>query len=424
MLDIRKIRENPDLFQEAARNKMINCSISALLELDQKRKGLREEIDSLRHELKSGNKKIRELQGEDREAHLANMKELSSRSKALEQEFREVEENFQAEMLRVPSPMHPSVPIGKDDSENVEVTLNGEIPAFDFPLKSHTELGKDLDLMDIERGVKLSGSRFYFLKNEGTLLELAILRYALDFLTQRGFGLMTVPVLVKEHAMMGTGYFPGGEEQAYKMANDDLFLVGTSEVSLASYHYDEILDPGAFPVKYAAWSNCFRREAGTYGKDTQGLYRIHQFQKVEQVYLLENDEEKSHQALEELLQNAVDFLNSLEIPHQVVTVCSGDLGQGQVKKYDINSWMPSRDSYCETHSCSMFYEFQARRLKMRYRQEDGSTAFCHTLNNTLIASPRILIPLLELNQKPDGSIRIPRVLQPYMNGLEEIRPKE
>ena len=424
MLDIRKIRENPSLYQEAAENKKIKCSISNVLDLDDQRRSLRENLDSLRHDLKSGNKKIRDLQGVDREEHLVRMKETSARVKQLEQEVRTVEESFEREMLRVPSPMHPSVPIGLDDTENVEVVKNGQLPHFDFTPLSHVELGANLDIMDIERGVKLSGSRFYYLKNEGTLLELAVLRYALDFLTDRGFCPMTVPVLVKEHAMMGTGYFPGGEEQTYKMAEDDLYLVGTSEVSLASYHYDEILDSSHFPIQYAAWSNCFRREAGTYGKDTQGLYRIHQFQKVEQVYILENDQSKSEQALDQLLQNAVDFLNSLEIPHQVVTVCSGDLGQGQVKKYDINSWMPSRDSFGETHSCSMFYDFQSRRLKMRYKLEDGSTSFCHTLNNTLIASPRILIPLLELNQKSDGSVRIPPVLLKYMNGIEEIRPKQ
>lgn len=423
MLDIRKIKENPGIYQDAADKKSIKFSIQSLLDLDDQRREMREEIDSLRHELKSGNKDIRQLEGQEREIHLSKMKEVSARIKELEQDFRDVESEFNNQMLRVPSPMHPSVPVGKDDTENVRLTLNGTPPVFDFPVKSHTELGKDLDLMDIERGVKLSGSRFYFLKNEGCLLELAVLRYALDFLRERGFGIMTVPLLVKEHAMMGTGYFPGGEEQAYKMANDDLYLIGTSEVPLASYHFDEILDSASFPIKYAAWSNCFRREAGTYGKDTQGLYRIHQFQKVEQVYILENNDEKSHEALDLLLQNAVDFLNSLNIPHEVVAVCSGDMGQGQVKKYDINSWMPSRDAYCETHSCSMFYDFQARRLKMRYKQDDGSTAFCHTLNNTLIASPRILIPLLELNQTSDGNVRIPHVLQPYMNGLEEIRPK-
>jgi seryl-tRNA synthetase len=232
---------------------------------------------------------------------------------------------------------------------------------------------------------------------------------------------MTVPLLVREPAMTGTGYFPGGEEQAYAIEKDELYLIGTSEVPLASYHYDEILKEEEFPIRLAGWSNCFRREAGTYGKDTRGLYRIHQFQKVEQVYILENDEAKSREALDYLLKNATDFLESLNIPYQVVLVCSGDMGQGQVMKYDINSWMPSRNAYCETHSCSMFYEFQARRLKMRYKDGDGNTKYCHTLNNTLIASPRILIPLLELNQRSDGSVAIPEVLQPYMNGLTEIK---
>jgi len=351
------------------------------------------------------------------------MKTLSTKSKELDLELREVQEQFDAMMLQVPSPVTEDVPVGKDDRDNVFLREWGEVPEFDFEPLSHVALGDKLGILDIERGVKLSGTRFYYLKNEGTLLEMAVLRYALDFLRQRDFTVMTVPVLVREHAMMGTGYFPGGEEQAYKMALDDLYLVGTSEVSLASYHYDEILSKQDFPIQLAAWSNCFRREAGTYGKDTHGLYRIHQFQKVEQVYILENDIQKSQQAHELLLKNATDFLESLEIPHQIVAVCTGDMGQGQVKKYDVNSWMPSRNDYCETHSCSMFYDFQARRLKMRYKEENGENVYCHTLNNTLIASPRIMIPLLELNQRADGSVKIPEVLVPYMGGITEIQPK-
>ena len=423
MLDIHFIRENPELINQTAKDKGMTFEVDELIKLDESRRELSKEIDGLRHQLKEGNSKIRTLAPEEKQAHIASMKELSTKVKELESEAKLVQEKMDTQMLLVPSPMSPDVPIGKDDRDNVVLDTWGEVPEFDFEPKSHVALGDELDIIDIERGVKLSGTRFYFLKNEGTLLELALMQYALDFLVKKGFTPMTVPQLVREHAMSGTGYFPGGEDQAYKMAQDDLYLIGTSEVPLASYHYDEILKEAELPRRYAAWSNCFRREAGTYGKDTHGLYRIHQFQKVEQVYILEADKEKSKEAHEYLLQNALEFLKSLNVPHQVVAVCSGDMGQGQVKKYDINSWMPSREDYCETHSCSMFYEFQARRLKLRYKDENKKNRFCHTLNNTLVASPRILIPLLELNQTAEGGIRIPEVLQPYMGGMQEIKPK-
>lgn len=423
MLDIKEIRENPLIYQNAVEAKGCNVSIEELLDADEKRRKLSAEIDTLRMQLKEGNLKIRSLSKEEKSAHIESMKLISDQVKESELTLKDIQQTYDDLMLRVPSPMDPSVPIGRDDRENQVIDSWGQIPNFEFEPKNHVSLGDSLDLLDIERGVKLSGSRFYFLKNEGTLLELAIMRYALDFLIQRGFTPMTVPLLVREHAMTGTGYFPGGEEQAYKMKDDDLYLVGTAEVSLASYHYDEIFAKEQLPIKLAAWSNCFRREAGTYGKDTHGLYRIHQFMKVEQVIIAEEDDQKSLEMLDYLLKNATDFLQTLNIPYQVVAVCSGDMGQGQVKKYDINSWMPSRSQYCETHSASMFKAFQARRLKLRYKDEAGKNRVCHTLNNTLIASPRILIPLMELNQTREGTIKIPEVLLPYMNGIKEIRPK-
>lgn len=420
MLDIRFIRENVELFRQTILDKRMVLDLDELLEVDIKRRTFIESLHPLKADLKQGNTLISKLSKEEKARHIAQMRELSEKIKQIEEESRMVQKRFDELMLLVPSPMAAEVPIGADERGNVELRCVGQVPEFSFDPKDHVELATELDLLDIERGVKTSGSRFYFLKNDGVLLENAILRYAIDFIVKRGFTPMTVPVLVREHAMTGTGYFPGGEEQAYAVEKDELFLIGTSEVPLASYYYDEILSIADLPIKLAGCSNCFRREAGTYGKDTRGLYRIHQFQKVEQVYILENDERQSRKALDYLLQNATDFLESLCIPYQVVLVCSGDMGQGQVMKYDINSWMPSRKAYCETHSCSMFYEFQARRLKMRYKDQEGTIKYCHTLNNTLIASPRILIPLLELNQRADGSIGIPEVLQPYMNGRKEI----
>jgi seryl-tRNA synthetase len=253
-------------------------------------------------------------------------------------------------------------------------------------------------------------------------MHLAVLRLALDAMLERGFVPMIVPMLVREPAMVGTGYFPLGREQSYAMSNEDppLYLVGTAEVSLTAYHMDEVLTAGDLPRKYVGTSSCFRREAGTYGKDTAGIYRIHQFDKVEQVIICRNDVEESKRWHEQITANAEAVVQRLELPYRVVKVCTGDLGQGQAAKYDIETWMPSRNSYGETHSASRFYEFQARRLNLRYRDEDGKVRYCHTLNNTVVASPRILIPIIENYQNADGSVTVPAALRPYMNGRDRI----
>jgi len=263
----------------------------------------------------------------------------------------------------------------------------GEPPQFDFPMKDHVELGKALGIIDIERGVKLSGSRNYVLKGAGALLHQAVLRLAADSMLAKGYVPLTVPVLVREEMMYGTGWFPIGRDQAYLVERDGLSLVGTAEVPVTAYHADEILEAAELPKKYVALSTCFRREAGAAGKDTYGLYRIHYFDKVEQVIIGPNDKERSVAFHQEILSNAEEVMQALELPYRVVQVCTGDLGQGQVEKFDLETWMPSRNSYGETHSASRFYEFQARRLNLRYRGEDGRVRLCHTLNNTVIASP-------------------------------------
>jgi seryl-tRNA synthetase len=324
-------------------------------------------------------------------------------------------------MLLVPQPAYHDVPVGKDDQDNVEVKQWGKPPTFDFKIKDHVELGKLHDIIDIERGVKLAGSRSYILKGAGAILEQAVLRFTYDRLIQKGYLPMSIPVLVTEECMEGTGYFPTGREQAYFIEEDKLALVGTAEVSLTSYYRNEILKADQLPCKLIAQSSCFRREAGTYGKDTHGLYRVHQFQKIEQVIVGPNDPEVSRQLHTELLTNAEEILQALGLSYRVVYVCTGDLGQGQLRKHDIETWMPSRASYSETHSCSTFHEFQARRLKLRYRDKDGNPQFCHTLNNTAVATPRVLIPLLETYQQKDGSIVIPACLHPYTGGLKVIK---
>ena len=311
--------------------------------------------------------------------------------------------------------------MGKDDGDNVQVKTWGEKPQFDFKPKDHVDLGESLDIIDIPRGVKLAGSRSYILKGDGARLEQALMRFTYDLLIERGFTPLAVPVLVTEDCMEGTGYFPVGREQAYCVEKDELALVGTSEVALTSYHAGEMLKEADLPVRVMAQSTCFRREAGTYGKDTRGLYRVHQFQKIEQVIIAENDPAKSEAYHTELLENAEAVMQALGLPYRVVYVCTGDLGQGQLRKHDIETWMPSRESFSETHSCSTFHEFQARRLKMRYKTADGKKLHCYTLNNTAIASPRVMIPLLECHQQADGSIAIPEVLQPYMGGQTHLR---
>ncbi|MEQ8766492.1 MAG: serine--tRNA ligase [Planctomycetota bacterium] len=420
MLDIRMIRENPDLIREGARKKRIECDVDRILELDVERRELMQKAEELKALRNTRSKEVPKLQGEEKQAAIQEMGEVSARIKSFDVELREIEEKLEAEMLRVPNPPAPEVPEGADDTENVELRTWGEVPSFDFEPLDHIALGEKHDIIDVARGAQMAGSRNYILKGMGTLLDQAILRLAFDHLVSKGFVPMTVPLLVRDQAMVGTGYYPGGEEQAYRCERDGLSLIGTSEVPLTSYHAGEILKVDELPKKYVALSPCFRREAGAHGKDTHGLYRVHQFYKVEQVIVTKADPELSKEHHLEILQNSEEILQKLEIPYRVVNVCGGDLGQGQIQKFDLESWMPSRQSYSETHSASRFHDFQARRLNMRYKDEEGKIHHCFTLNNTVIASPRALIPVLELNQQADGTIRVPEALRPYMGGKEQI----
>jgi len=345
---------------------------------------------------------------------------LKEKEARITKTIRTLQPEFDKLMVLVPQPADVDVPFGRDETQNVELSKWGNIREFDFEPKDHVRLGVDLGLIDIPRGVKLAGTRNYFLTGDGALLHWAVLRFAMDYMTEKGYVPMSVPLLMHDEAMRGTGYFPGSEEQTYQVERDDLNLAGTAEVPLTAYHCGEIVNGNNLPLKYVAMSTCFRREAGAAGKDTYGLYRIHQFDKVEQVIISENDEEKSKQYHDEILGNSEAVMQALELPYRVVNVCTGDLGRGQVQKFDIEAWMPSRNSYGETHSASRFYEFQARRMNLRYKNSQRKNIFCHTLNNTVIASPRVLIPILELNQTKDGSVTIPKVLRPYMNGREKI----
>ena len=422
MVDIKLIRAEPQRFIAAARDKNVQADIPALLEADRKLMAARRELQEVRTAQNAAGKRIARLAAQDKADAIAEMHGLKTRAKELEDVIAEAEPLVEELMLRVAQPPADDVPLGKDDTENVVVRVEGEVRAFDFEPKDHVELGEALDIIDIPRGVKLAGTRNFILKGAGALLHQAVLRLALDQMIAKGYTFMTVPVLVNESVMYGTGYFPVGREQAYIVERDQMSLVGTAEVPVTAYHTDEMLDEADLPKKYVALSTCFRREAGAAGKDTRGLYRIHYFDKVEQVVLCRNDEAVSLEHHHEILANAEDVLKALDLPYRVVNVCTGDLGQGQVQKFDIETWMPSRGSYGETHSASRFHEFQARRLNIRYRDAAGKVRFVHTLNNTVIASPRVLIAILELNQNADGTVTVPAALRPYMGGMEIIRP--
>jgi len=421
MIDIKLIRENPEKYKTAANAKKFDVDIDRLLQIDEQLRTSRQALQNIATQKNTIGKSIPTLAPNEKQPALTKLAELKETESGYNENINNLQPEYDALMMQVAQPADQDVPLGKDDTENIEIRKEGEIPKFDFELKDHIQLGLELGIIDVERGVKIAGTRNYFLKGDGALLHWAVLRFAVDFMLQKGYVPMSVPLLARDEVMRGTGYFPGSEDQTYQMQRDDLSLVGTAEVPLTAYHMGEILQADDLPKKFVALSSCFRREAGAAGKDTYGLYRIHQFDKVEQVIICPNDTQVSLEFHNEILANSEDVLQAFKLPYRVVNVCTGDLGRGQAKKYDIETWMPSRGNYCETHSASKFYDFQARRMNLRYKDpHTKKNLFCHTLNNTVIASPRILISLLELNQNPDGSVNIPDPLRPYMGGREKI----
>jgi len=421
MIEIKSIRENPERFKKAAKDKNINVDIDRLLQIDNELLAAKQRLQEIATEKNRIGKSIPKLAGQEKQDALAQLAKFKTDEPQFEEKVKQLQPEYDSLMLLVAQPADDAVPFGKDDTENVEQRREGQVRKFDFEPKDHIKLGIDLGIIDMERGVKLAGQRSYFLKGDGARLHWAVLQFAMDVMVARKYTPMSVPLLMKDEAMRGTGYYPGSEEQTYRMEADELNLAGTAEVPLTAYRMGEILNEEDLPLKFAGMSTCFRREAGAAGKDTYGLYRIHQFDKVEQVVICKNSIEESNKFHEEILNNSEVVLRALELPYRVVVVCTGDLGRGQAKKYDIETWMPSRGNYCETHSASKFYEFQARRMNLRYKDTaTKKNMFCHTLNNTVIASPRILIPILELYQNADGSVTVPKVLQPYMAGQERI----
>jgi seryl-tRNA synthetase len=423
MLDINFIRENPDIVAKGARDKNFDVDIDRLLELDERRRELIVESEQLRARRNEVSSAIPQADADERPALIEEGRELKDRIQTLEAELDEVVEAYDRLLLMVPNVPLDEVPLGDTDEDNVEVRKWGEPRSFDFEPRDHEELGELLGIIDRERAIKIAGSRAYILRGAGARLELAVMRLATDLMIERGFEPIIGPVMVDEQAMVGTGFFPYGKENTYHLERDDKYLVGTSEVFLVAQHADEILELDELPLRYTGYSPCFRREAGSAGRDVRGVYRVHQFTKVEQVAIIPADAELSRQVHYELLGNSEALMQQLELPHRVALACTGEIGLGQVLKHEIETWMPSRNSYSETHSCSSLYAYQARRSGIRYRDEDGQIQHCFTLNNTAAASPRILIPILEHYQNEDGSVTVPRALRPYMGGQEIIEPK-
>jgi seryl-tRNA synthetase len=423
MLDINYIRDNKDLVKKACEDKQLDSGvIDQLLAVDEKRRKLQLEVDNIRKQSNDHVKNIKaDVAGGNKPSleQIAKGKEIKAQLQEVEPELKIVESEFQQLMFQVPNVPATEVPLGIDETGNVVHKTFGEIPKFDFEPKEHHVLMENLDLLDTKRAVRIGGFRSYFLKNDALLLEQAILNYALNLLIKEGFSPMSAPILVNEDTMWGTGYFPWGSEDHYK-TQDGQFLAGTAEVALTAYRMGETLAEKDLPIKMCGLSACFRREVGTYGKDTKGVIRLHQFNKVEQVIYTVADEAESQKWHEKMTEIAEKMLHDLELPYQILLMCTGDMGAGQRKKYDIETWFPGQNKYRETHSASYFNDFQSRRLDIKYQAKDGTTKHVYTLNNTMAATPRLLAAVIENYQQQDGSILIPKVLQPYMGGKTKM----
>ncbi|MFD0698593.1 serine--tRNA ligase [Paenibacillus sp. GCM10027628] len=428
MLDIKWIRSHQDQVVQAARQKGLHgFSIEKLLEADEKRRGLLQRVDELRTERNRASAEIARFISQKQIQEAENKKDQVRQCNAAlnerEDEFRAQEAHFQELMLEVPNLVSPETPSGATDADNMVMKTVGEPTCFEFEPRDHVQLGEELDLIDIPRGVKVAGTRNYYLKGMGVYLHRAVQQLAIDLLADRGFTVMDVPLMVREETLTNAAFFPAGKDQTYELADESKWLVGTSEGPIVSYYANEVVDLSKGPIRLAGVSNCFRKEAGSAGRDVRGLYRVHQFAKVEQVILCENDPVMAEQMLEEITRNAERILELLELPYRVVAVCAGDMGAKNYKQYDIETWMPSRNSYGETHSSSSLLDFQARRSGIRYAHPENGLQYCYTLNNTAVATPRILIPLLENHQQSDGSIYIPKALRAYMKGMTSISSK-
>ena len=413
MLDIHFIRENSDLVKAGAVKKHIDSDIDGLLAIDNERKRLRQELETKRAEQNRRSSEIQLAKGAEREKLIEAMQHLKNGMTESEEKLKQVMGEWQRLMLTVPNIPDMSVPDGASDSDNLEIKKWGEQTIFSFAPQGHVELMTKLGIADFERGAKVAGFRGYFLKGDGVLLANAVWQLALKHFSTKGLLPMSVPSLVRREAFLGTGYLPQGEEDLYKTQDGD-YLAGTGEVATMSYHMNETLDMNTLPVQFLAFSPCFRREAGAHGKDVRGLIRVHEFFKWEQVVLCKAEHDESVRLHDWLNRNTEEFIELLNIPYRTVVNCGGDLGLGQVKKYDIELWVPGEQTYREISSASYFHDFQTRRLNIRYRDIEGNMRFPHSLNSTAIPTPRILVSIVENYQQADGTIKVPEVLVPYV----------
>ncbi len=418
MIDPRILRENPDVVRQSLQRRGSDIDLDALIDLEARARAVQAEAEQARADQKEAGRRIAQLQGEEKEAAIAEVSSLADRVKALTAEADRLREEFERLWLTVPNLVDPTAAEGFTEEDAEVVREVGTRRDFDFEPADHATLGERLDVIDTERAAKVSGSRFGYLKGQAVLLEFALVRWALDKLVAHGHTPMVPPVLVREEALVGTGFFPADREQVYAIPEDELYLVGTSEVPLAAYHMDEIFDPGDLPARYAGFSTCFRREAGTYGKDTAGIFRVHQFDKVEMFVFCRPEESADEH--ERLLGIEEELVRELEVPYRVVNIAAGDLGASAAKKYDIEAWFPSQGRYREITSCSNTTDYQARRLRVRYRA-GSSNEVVHTLNGTASAIGRTILAILENHQQADGSVVVPEALRPYV-GLDVLTP--
>ena len=421
MLDPKIIKDNPQMIQDMLKARSVNYDLDALLESDQKRRELIIETDELRKKKNqvgdeiSQRKKIRE----DTSEILTKMKGISSKLSELELEQTKVENTYSRLASTIPNLIHESVPVGVDGNANKEIRKWGNIPSFDFQINDHISISENLDLVDLERAAKVSGARFYYLKNDLVQLNQSLIHYGLDFLSKRGYSLVQPPDMINRKSMEGAVIADDFEEVIYKIEDEDLYMIGTSEHAMAAMHSKEIIEGKDLPIRYAGISPCFRKEAGAHGRDQKGIFRVHQFDKIEQfVFSKPEDSWKEH---EKMLSITEEFYQKLEIPHRIMLLSTGDMGKISAKTYDIEAWMAGQNAYREIVSCSNCLDYQARRLKIRFREKTNEdTQYLHTLNSTLIATTRILVAIMENFQTKDGHVRIPKVLQSYMGNQKEI----
>jgi seryl-tRNA synthetase len=421
MLDIRAIRDDPDRFRTALARRHLAELVDQLLAADERRRALTAKVDELRAEQNKASKAIGRAEGEEKQGLIAEVARVSAEIEQIEPDLAEADDNLKSLLAATPNLPHESSPDGFTDEEAVEVRRHLEPPAFDFEPRDHVELGTLLGVLDVDRGSRTSGSRFVYLLGDLVFVQFALMRHAMDILADKGFVPAIPPVMVREEAMYGTGFLPADEAQLYTTTEDELYLVGTAEVPLAAFRMGEILDEAELPLRYAGYSTCFRREAGTYGKDMGGMFRVHQFDKVE-MFVFTTPEESWNEH-EHLVSIEEEIIGNLEVPYRVVNIAAGDLGGSAAKKYDIEVWLPGQGRYRELTSCSNTTDYQARRLQTRVRRADGSVEVLHTLNGTATAISRTLIALLENHQLADGSVVMPAKLHPYLpERVRVLRP--